>query len=95
MESKYVKCWNQHGNWGIWSFPKRNRVLLWNDNSKKYAFYEMAPEVIEKNKRKAATADELSKRNGELANLRLMAWGLAAALGISLAVILLNILNAI
>ena len=92
MESKYTKCWNQHGNWGIWEFPKHNRVLLWNDDKKEYQYYDMAAATIDKKKRQDAAIRSLDSRNRQINNLRTIAWGLASALGIALGIIVTHII---
>ncbi len=92
MESKYTKCWHRHGNWGIWEFPKHNRVLLWNDNKKEYQYYDTAPATISKKERQKAALESLATRDRQIDNLRVITWALAAALGVTLGLIITHII---
>ncbi len=92
MESKYTMRWYQQGNWGIWEFPKHNIVLLWNDDKKEYEYYDMAAATINKNARQKAAIESLAARNRQIDNLRVITWGLAAALGVALGIIVTHII---
>lgn len=91
MKSKLEKVWKRSGDWGVWSFPKRNRILLWNDAAKKYWFYDIRDNP--KGDRLDAALQGLEKRNREINYWRWICIVLSSLLGITLALLLLSSLN--
>ena len=94
MNNELIKRWHNNSTWCILPFPKQNKAIVWNDDTKTYKFYEMAPQHIDKKKRTAAALNTAAQREKELHYLHKATWALAGGLGVSLAVILLSILNA-
>ena len=86
MKSKSNKVfWDD--SWLVWSFPKRDKTIVYNAKTKKYNFYNGIPkeketlkEVILKNKQTQSQSD----------TWRRTCMYLAAALGISLGIIVFH-----